>query len=65
MKPKTRKLLSVTGAVVFTLGATATAATGNLMARPPRDPNPPAKKSPDAGTPAPDEKPAEKKQGGA
>ena len=58
-KAKTRKLLSVTGAVVITLGATSAMATGNLMARPPRDKNPPAK-TVDAGTPT-EEKPTEKK----
>jgi hypothetical protein len=57
---KARKLLSITGAVAITLGATAAAATGNLMAPPPKEREPAA----DAGTktPAPKEKDGEKKK---
>mgnify|MGYP001252277391 CR=1 FL=1 len=48
-KTRARKLLSITGAVVISFGATAATATGNLMA--PEDPPPPKTDTPDAGTP--------------
>lgn len=47
---KSRKLLSITGAVVITLTGGAAAATGNLMAPRPK-PNPPVD-TVDAGTPS-------------
>jgi hypothetical protein len=59
MKPKTRKLLSVTGAVLISMGATTAAATGNLRPAPEK---PKPTSTADAGTPAPKEKPADKKQ---
>jgi len=57
-KTKARKLLSITGATVIALGATAAAATGNLRPAPEK-PKPTA----DAGTAGPKDKakPEEKK----
>lgn len=46
---KGRKLLSITGAIAVSLTGVSAAATGNLMAPPPKDP-PPKTDSPDAGT---------------
>ncbi len=54
MKKSTRPLLLAVGAVALTISGAGAAATGNLMAPPPRDPEPvPAKVdagSADAGT---------------
>ena len=48
---KSRKLLAITGAAVITLTGGAAAATGNLMAPPPKDP--PKTETVDAGTATP------------
>ena len=55
MKKSSRKLLSISGATLLVFGATSAAATGNLMAQPPKEK--PAKDTADAGTPAPKETP--------
>jgi hypothetical protein len=60
MKARTRKLLSITGAVVVSFGATTAAATGNLMAEP--DPPPAKKDTADAGTPVKKEAPKKEKK---
>ena len=57
---KARKLLSITGAVVLTLTGGAAAATGNLMAPPPK--NPPVDKVVDAGTAGDTSVPLQKKE---
>ena len=57
---KARKLLSISGAVVITLTGGAAAATGNLMAPPPK--NPPADKVADAGTASDTNVPLQKKE---
>ena len=60
---KGRKLLSMGTGIVITMSSVGAAATGNLMAPPHREEKP-AKKTPDAGTPAPapGEKKAEEKK---
>ena len=48
-----RKLLAISGAVLLTFAGGSAAATGNLMAQPPKEPKPAVKDagSADAGTP--------------
>ena len=60
---KARKLLSIGSGLVITMSSIGAAATGNLMAPPPREERPQQK--PDAGTPAPKEKKVEEKKSGS
>ena len=57
---KARRLLSIGAGLVITMSGVGAAATGNLMAPPPKERKPDTK--PDAGTPGPAEKRTEEKK---